>query len=235
MANDRHDQTSWAQLTDLAKEAFERQVTLGREYADLARSSLNGEGDRSAAGRAYLSAVRRESEHYWRELSTLGVAYATDVAALGLRVGSAVAHDMRSAMAREAHPAGTGPHAPHERTQPDRPASSPDPHPAADVALHAPAGKIATGTITVANKHPRARRISLSAGPIRAASGAELDARIVVEPRQVTVPAGEESTVLLSLEVTADTFALGATYGSVIEISGGEEATVSVQITRDPG
>jgi hypothetical protein len=93
---------------------------------------------------------------------------------------------------------------------------------------------MATATITVANKHPRARRIALSAGPIHAASGTELEARIVVEPRQVTVPAGEESTVLLSLEVTADTFALGAAYRSTIEISGGEEATVSVLITRDP-
>ena len=74
----------------------------------------------------------------------------------------------------------------------------------------------------------------MSAGPIRAAGGSELDARIVVEPRQVTVPAGEESTVLLSLEVTAATFAVGATYRSAVEISGGEEATVSVQISRDP-
>jgi hypothetical protein len=141
---------------------------------------------------------------------------------------------MRSAMAGESHASGPGPQAHHEHAGPDRPKSAPDPGPDADVALHAPAGKIATATITVANKHPRARRISLSAGPIRGVGGSELDARIIVEPRQVTVPAGEESTVLLSLEVTANTFAPGATYRSAIEISGGEEATVSVQITRDP-
>jgi hypothetical protein len=237
MASRRQDEATWNQITDLARDAFERQVKLGREYAELARSSLTSEGDRLAAGRAYLSAVRRESEHYWRELSTLGVGYAADVAALGLRVGSAVARDMRSAMG--GHTTSTAPPREPSAAAAKQPSTGDGRTAApaaksADVALHARAGDTARATITVANKHPRARRIRLAAGPVTDSLGDEVDADVVVEPRQVTVPAGEDTTVTLSLDVTDRTFEVGEAYRCTVEITGGEEATVVVHIARDP-
>jgi hypothetical protein len=48
------------------------------------------------------------------------------------------------------------------------------------------------------------------------------------------VPAGEEKAILLSLAITAEDYAVGSAYRCVIEITGGEEATVSVLISRDP-
>jgi hypothetical protein len=261
---DRDDQT-WSHLADLARETFERQVKLGREYAELARSSLTGEGggDRSEAGRAYLSAVRREGEHYWREVSSIGLSYASEVAVLGAKAAGAVARDVRSAMARSGTTSGRDSrhehhhdHDHHEHHHnhdhgsagPDGSppsssagsssagsASPPDQgaRPRVEVALHGPVGQTATARITVANKHPRPRRITLQAGPIRDADGTEVDAEVDVSPRRVTVPAGEETTVTLELVMASETFAPGVAYICIVEVSGGEEATVVVHIRLD--
>lgn len=232
---DRHDEpgsveSSWAELADLARETLRRQVELGREYAGLARSAWDSGDPRDFPARTYLESLRREGERYSRELARLGLGYAADVTALGLRAGSAVARDLRGATRGD------------ERSWPtDDPrggtvtaSNAGVPAPAPGIALHGSAGTVAVATITVANRHPRARQIRLAAGSVVDDAGRTVGATVTVAPTRLTVAAGEESTVTLSLEITEGALEVGVDYHSVVEISGGEEATVAVHISRDP-
>jgi hypothetical protein len=197
-------------LTRLTRDAVETQTRLAREYAELARAVLTGDGDRVVAGRAYLGSVRRESEQYWRAISDLGYGYAEDVLRLGIDAGDAVARDVGSAVHRPTSTAETTP---------------------AEVALTAALGATVTTTVTVANKHNRDRRVAVTPGPWTDANGDVIDAELDADPRIVTVPAGGEVQVTLTVVVTAPAFAAGQRYTARIDVSGATRATVLAALT----
>lgn len=229
----RRDEPGWAQsgregLADLARETLRRQVEFGREYAELARTAW-GRGDlRDVPARTYLDSVRREGEHYWRELTRLGLGYAAEVTALGLRATSAVARDLSGAVG------GRMRSWPNDDPRGTPVTTSRVGAPARGVALHGRAGTVAFAAITVANRHPRARQIRVAAGPVMDDAGRIVAAAVTVAPTRLGVAAGEEAVVTLSLEVTADALEVGVPYHSVVTISGGEEATIEVHVARDP-
>ncbi len=224
--SDNTDERAFARLAALAGEAVETQTRLGREYVELVRTSLTSGTDRAAAGRAYLDSARRESERYWRGLSSLGLSYAADVVALGSRTGKAVVRDVRASV-RASVP--TSDHRDDAATtgEAGAPATS-------EVVLSGPLGAQLTGAVTVANKHPRARRIALRPGPLLAADGHEVPAVIDASPASVTVPAGDEAEIGLGVHLDPDVFIRGARYTAAIEVSGGAEATLALVVRVEP-
>jgi len=217
-------------LSNLTREAVETQARLGREYAELTRSTWSNENDRVSAGQAYLDSVRRESERYWRAWSELGLGYAEEVVKLGTRAGAAVVRDVRSAV-KGSVPEGSS--VSWTRAAGDEPVETTAPGSGPQVSLNGPLGSTATARVTVANQHPRARRIALTAGPLSDSLGELVDAELEADPSTVTVPAGEESQVTLSVNLDAKAFAAGQDYTATVEVSGGAEARIAVLVHVD--
>jgi hypothetical protein len=221
-----------ARWLDVAKQAVQAQVAFGRASAELARSALAGDLDATSAGRAYAEAARRESAHYWRNASRLGAEYARGVADLTSQVATAVLQDVSQAR-RE----GRSTHGGHWRTATDAETSDADPATAAPadaaplevgLTLLGPLGGRATGSITVANRHPRVRRIELAAQPLVGEDGIEVaGATLELEPTRVTVPAGEERVVAVACDLTTGVLETGRSYRTAIQVTGGEEATIT--------
>ncbi|WP_426566606.1 hypothetical protein ACPPVT_08730 [Angustibacter sp. McL0619] len=229
MAQDERDPelTRWLEVT---REAWQAQAAWGRASMELVRSAMGGELDTASASRAYAQAARREGTRYWRSASRLGAEYVRDIAQLGSAVATSVVDDV----ARSRQAPGHG-HAHAPSAEPTRhPAAPPPPAPgAAGLTLRGSPGERASGAVTVVNRHPRARRIELSAAPLVDELGVELDAVIELDPARTTVPAGEERVVTVSCDLAAGTFEVGRTYRSTITVSGGEEATVVCVVAVD--
>jgi hypothetical protein len=95
-------------------------------------------------------------------------------------------------------------------------------------------GERAEGTITVANQHPRTRRIQLSAGTLADSTGAAVGGSLDVSPTTVTVPSGQERSVKLGVDLDGTHFSAGKRYSGTVEVSGGDEATIEVSIEVSP-
>lgn len=252
----------WGRWTTLARQAVQAQSALGRASFDLARASVRGELDPLAATRAYARAVRRESSRYWDTASRLGAEYVHDLAAVGEEAVHAVLDDVSSARrpgrARSSHRS-RGPAAGGGRDDlPSHPAASPpaarpappvipgstsaDPGATSSAAtsdapslvLRGALGERATGSLTVANRHPRPRRIEVGADPVADEQGVPVaGAALEIDPRRVTVPAGEEAVVRLAVELAAERFEAGRGYRTSVRVSGGDDATVACRILVD--
>lgn len=241
-----------ARLADLARTTLQSQASLAKQSIDLARGTISGDLDRTSAGKAYAEAVSREGARYWRTVGELGIDYATDLVALGKSVSTTVMHEMaaagkqpgtrrtsgaRAGTAESARgnvtPEGGSPQSTYSRSS-DRPSSGVTEHDAGGrrvkVRLRGPVGGRADGTVTVANQHPRPRRILLSAGDIVDSSGALVGAGLDVSPTTVTVPSGKERPVTLGVDLDAASFSAGERYSCAVEVSGGDEATIEVTI-----
>lgn len=241
-----------ARLADLARAAVQTQASLAKQSFDLARGTLSGDLDRTSAGKAYVEAVSREGARYWRAVGELGVDYATDLVALGKSVSTSVLREMAAAGRKpgtrhasgatagstqstrhHVMPEGGGPQATYSRTSDGPPSEVPD-HDAGGrrvkVSLRGPVGGRAEGTITVANQHPRPRRIQLSAGDLVDSAGAVVGAALKVSPTRVTVPSGKERSVSLGVDLDDASFSAGEQYSCTVEVSGGDEATIEVAI-----
>ena len=241
-----------ARLADLARAALQSQAGLAKQSVDLTRATLAGDLDRTSAGKAYVEAVSREGARYLRAAGELGVDYATDLIALGNRLSTTVLRETAAAGRRpgKGHATGdTGDFTPasgqHVRpedsgTQPTYSRTSAGPGSAAPdhdaggrrvkLRLHGSVGGRAEGTVTVANQHPRPRRIQLSAGDLVDSAGAVVAAALEVSPTRVTVPGGEERSVTLGVDLDDVSFSAGERYSCVVEVSGGDEATIEVAI-----
>jgi hypothetical protein len=216
--------TRWLEVT---REAWQAQAAWGRASLELVRSAISGELDASSASRAYAEAARREGTRYWRSASRLGAEYARDIAQLGGTVTTNVLDDV----ARTRHGRAHAPSA-----EPARHPAAPAPPPAASSAgltLRGSPGDRATGSLTVANRHPRARRIELSASPLVDELGVVVDVELDLDPARTTVPAGQEEVVAVSCDLSAGAVEAGRTYRSTITVSGGEEATVVCIVAVD--
>lgn len=223
--------TTPTRLAGLIREAVETQARLGREYAELVRATATTDSDRIAVGRAYFTSVRRESERYWRGFSDLGLGYAEDVVALNSRVGLAVVDDVRSALRKSGESAaGSAPSGHASEPDGSRRPTRTEP----EVTLRGPLGGTATGRVTVANKHPRTRRITLTPSILTDMQGHVVGAVVRSDPKTVTVPAGQETELTLSVDLDPSAFTVGGEYTGSLELSGGAEATLRMVLHVDP-
>ncbi|HEV7171710.1 hypothetical protein [Pedococcus sp.] len=221
-----------ARITELARQALQAQASFARQSLELGRATLAGDVDRTTTGRAYVDAVSREGARYWREVGALGLDYAGELMALSSRTAARIISDTSAAGAR----AGA------RRDQPRRRGAAADGSPeggrAVDdldgrhvpVTLRGAAGQTARASVTVANQHPRARRVVLRPSELRDLGGTVIALTLTVDPDQVTLPAGEEQQVVLETELTAELVQPGERYVGTVEVSGGDEATLDVTV-----
>ncbi len=132
------------------------------------------------------------------------------------------------------HPAPTDPHS--ATTPPAEPeTSTPASGRHGAMQLVGPSGSVVHGTLTVANRHPRARRVTVAAGELcEAASGAVAAVSVVVDPARVTVPTGEERHIDVSVELDPAAIQPGRVYAATLEVAGGDEARIDVVVCADP-
>jgi hypothetical protein len=225
-----------ARITELARQALQAQAALARQSLELGRATLSGEVDRSTTGRAYLEVVSREGARYWREVGALGLDYAGELMALGSRTAARIISDTAAAGGR---PTGRRDrHRPPGSVSADGSEDGPEQEPvpaeaparAVAVTLRAAAGEVARATVTVANRHPRARRVTLTASELKDPAGDRVPVVLTVDPARVTIPAGEEHQVRLGADLDASVVHPGDRYLGTVEVSGGDEATVSVTV-----
>ncbi len=246
-------------LGRLGREAVHTQLRLARRSFGAARAVTQGAAPGRAA-RGYLEALGRESTRYWRELGTLGLSYAADVLELSARTASRVLDDTTPEPAPgpvpgpapgstpdpapgstpdptlDARPDPTLPRAPQPAVA-QRRASPGERDPAAagparrlPVALRGSAGHSAAGTVTVVNRHTRARRIEVTAGELRTVTGAPAPVTLAVTPARVTLAPKGDHEVTLAVELRAGSVSAGERFTGTVRVSGGDEATVDVTV-----
>lgn len=255
-SNTRSQDEILARITELARDAWSAQAGFARQSIELGRATLASEVDPTTAGRAWMEAVSREGVRYWKDVGELGLDVAGSLVAIGSRSMARVISDTRSATraATRAEPgrrpaAGQAPHRAHRhgRDEGDDPADvvvtgpasegeSTGAHEAGDgirrarVTLHGRPGETATGTITLSNAHPRARRVLLSAGRLQPDTGRHVELELRLDPDGVTIPAGSEHDVLLEVDLAPEVVRPGERYGGVIQVTGGVEAELDVVV-----
>ena len=216
-----------SRITELARQALQAQATLAKQSLELGRATLSGDVDRSSAGRAYLDAVSREGARYWREVGALGLDYASELLALGTRSAARVVSEASAAGSRgRDHRATRGSSA----GGPPPAEGAPDGTRRSAVVLRGVLGQTAQATVTVVNRHTRARRVELTPSDLRDPGGALVAARLRVDPEHVTVPAGGDHPVRLEVDLDAADAAVGDRYEGTVEVSGGDEATLEVTV-----
>jgi hypothetical protein len=201
---------------DLVRAAYDTQVRLGKEYADVARAAFTGRVDQGAVGRVYLKSAQREADQYWRAVSGLWFNYASAVLAAGSRASRAVLHDVSGAVRQRPHNAATSAESAESARH--------------DVLLTGPLDGTASGTVTVANSHPDARRFVITPGALLDSSGNPLPVQVAVKPRTVSLEPGAERDVTITVELNAAVFAAGERYTSVLAVSGGDQAEIQVAV-----
>ncbi|MDU0313999.1 hypothetical protein RKE38_09910 [Phycicoccus sp. M110.8] len=216
-----------SRITELARQALQAQATLAKQSLELGRATLSGDVDRSSAGRAYLDAVSREGARYWREVGALGLDYASELLALGTRSAARVVSEASAAGSRgRDHRATRGSSA----GGPPPAEGAPDGTRRSAVVLRGVLGQTAQATVTVVNRHTRARRVELTPSDLRDTGGALVAARLRVDPEHVTVPPGGDHPVRLEVDLDAADAAVGDRYEGTVEVSGGDEATLEVTV-----
>jgi hypothetical protein len=218
-----------ARITELARQALQSQASLAKQSLELGRATLSGDVDRSSSGRAYLDAVSREGARYWREAGALGLDYASELMALGTRSAARIISDATTAgsATRTRHGAAqtrnrTAPHAP--------PPEEDDGVRRSRVLLRAAVGQTAQASVTVVNRHPRARRVELEPSELRDATGTVVAVTLTVDPDHVTIPAGGEYQVRLEADLDEAVVQPGQQYVGSVAVSGGDEATLEVTV-----
>lgn len=233
------DQTL-ARITELARQALQSQATLAKQSLELGRATLAGDVDRSTTGRAYLDAVSREGARYWREVGALGLDYASELMALGTRTAARVISDTTAAGSgarthgREAAGGrGSGSRAGAEAGADAGAPPAPEAEGASRrsaVVLRGVLGQTAQATVTVVNRHARARRVELTPSDLRDVTGALVATTLRVDPQHVTIPPGGDHQVRLEVDLDAADVRVGDRYDGTVEVSGGDEATLEVTV-----
>ena len=242
--NSNQDETL-VRLTELARQAMAAQASFARQSIELGRATLSSEVDATAAGRAWVEAVSREGARYWKEVGALGLDVAGSLLAISSRSMARVISDTRSASRAGAGRAsssggdhGAGSHgaeaaegvvlsAVDDREGPVAPDTGAK---RTAVTLHGRPGDTATGTVTLANTHPRARRVLLSAGRLQPDTGRHVSLDLRLDPDGVTIPAGEDHDVQLEVDLDPEVVRPGERYVGTIEVTGGVEAVLDVAV-----
>jgi hypothetical protein len=222
----RTDETL-ARITELARQALQSQSTLAKQSLELGRAALSGDVDRSTTSKAYLDAVSREGARYWREAGALGLDYASELMALGTRSAARIISDASAAGGSRVRRGTTT----TRDGAPQAPAAEADDglrH--SRVHLRAAAGQTAQGTVTVVNRHPRARRVELAPSDLRDLTGTVVALSLEVDPEHVTIPAGEEHQVRLTVDLDEGVVQPGQQYVGSVAVTGGDEAMLEVTV-----
>ena len=96
--------------------------------------------------------------------------------------------------------------------------------------LRAAVGQTAQATVTVVNRHPRARRVELEPSDLRDATGTVVAVTLAVDPDHVTIPAGEEHQVRITADLDEGVVQPGQQYVGSVTVSGGDEAMLEVTV-----
>lgn len=230
-----------ARVSELARLALQAQANAAKQSIEIGRATLASEVDPQAAGRAWVEAVGREGARYWQDVGALGVEVAGQLLALSTRGMARVLSETQAAVQQSratSRPTGRTatpwPEAGHD----ERGGDEATPVVAAEdgqvrhvaVTLHGAVGETASGTVLLANQHPRARRVLLTPGDLRRRSGAGGSLAMRVAPEGVTIPANGEQTVTVEVDLPADTVASGERCTGTIAVTGGVEAVVDVTV-----
>lgn len=222
-----------ARITELARRALQSQTDLAKQSFELGRATLSGDVDRTTTSRAYLDAAAREGARYWQEVGALGLDYATELMALGTRSAGRVLSETRTAgtsrTARGSAASGSGPTT-HGQSSAPPDVVVEEPSRRSAVVVRGVLGQTAQATVTVVNRHPRARRVELTPSELRDANGVVVDTTLRVDPRRVTIPPGEEFQVRLEVDLDSAHAAVGDHYEGTLEVTGGDEALLDVTV-----
>lgn len=218
-----------ARITELARQALQSQASLAKQSLELGRATLAGDVDRSSSSRAYLDAVSREGARYWREAGALSLDYASELMALGTRSAARIISDATAAGAGTTTRRGTA-EGRNGSAPPAPPVQEDDGVRRSRVLLRAAAGQTAQATVTVVNRHPRARRVDLEPSDLRDATGTVVAVALTVDPDRVTIPAGGEYQVRIEANLDEGVVQPGETYVGSVAVSGGDEATLEVTV-----
>ena len=247
----RNQDETLARITELAREAMAAQASFARQSIALGRATLSSEVDPTTAGRAWFDAVSREGARYWKEVGALGLDVAGSLVAISSQSMARVISDTRAASRTRHGPpsSGTGSGTPTGAASGTAAgtttegivlsaASGDEPAPASGdpdvrrgaVTLHGRPGETATGTVTLANSHPRARRVLLSAGRLQPDTGRHVSLELRLDPEGVTIPAGADHDVQLEVDLVPEVVRTGERYVGIIEVTGGVEAVLDVAV-----
>jgi hypothetical protein len=216
-----------ARITELARQALQSQSTLAKQSLELGRAALSGDVDRSTTSKAYLDAVTREGARYWREAGALGLDYASELMALGTRSAARIISDASTAGGARVRHGSTD----ARSGAPRAPAPEPDDGlRRSRVLLRAAVGQTAQATVTVVNRHPRARRVELEPSDLRDSTGTVVALALTVDPDHVTIPAGEEHQVRITADLDEGLVQPGQHYVGSVTVSGGDEAMLEVTV-----
>ncbi|NNM47184.1 hypothetical protein [Knoellia koreensis] len=222
-----------ARITELARRALQSQTDLAKQSFELGRATLSGDVDRTTTSRAYLDAAAREGARYWQEVGALGIDYATELMALGTRSAARVLSETRTAgrsrPARGSTAHGSGPTT-HGTSSAPPDVEVEEPSRRSAVVVRGVLGQTAQATVTVVNRHPRARRVELTPSELHDANGLVVDATLRVDPRRVTIPPGEEFQVRLEVDLDPAQAAVGDRYEGTLQVTGGDEALLDVTV-----
>lgn len=226
------------EATSAAKDAVQAQVDLTHRTLRLASAAVAGRLPVDEVGREYLGALAEHGGRYGHAVVTLGKTYAgaalagsvTALSSIFEAAGGRRAPDATGTSSGDsARAAGTS-GSPDEEPSAEEGESSV--HAAATLTVSAAIGETARGTVTVTNRHPRARRITVEAGPLVDEEGVVAELEVALKPRRLTVPAGAEQSIEVSVPLTSAVQPLtpGAVLTGNLRISGGEEATVDLRV-----
>jgi hypothetical protein len=216
-----------ARITELARQALQSQSTLAKQSLELGRAALSGDVDRSTTSKAYLDAVTREGARYWREAGALGLDYASELMALGTRSAARIISDASAAGGVRVRRGATD----ARSAAPQAPDREPDDGlRRSRVLLRAAVGQTAQATVTVVNRHPRARRVELEPSDLRDSTGTVVALALLVDPDHVTIPAGEEHQVRITADLDEGLVQPGQQYVGSVTVSGGDEAMLEVTV-----
>ena len=234
-----------SRLTDLLRVSLQTQASLAKQSVNLTWTALSGDMDLTSANKAYVESATREGARYWRTVEDLGIGYATDLIALGKSVTTVVLREVAAAGRKpdtrkttDAAAASTPSTARHGAPGQDGP-QTPTPSGATGhvlagrrvtLSLAGSVGQRAEGTATVANQHPRPRRIQLSAAALKDSTGAAVSAALDISPAVLTVPGRQERSVTLGVDLDGASFSAGQRYSCTVDVSGGDEATIEVSV-----
>lgn len=227
-------QAEMGRWLDVARKTLLGQAAVVRSSLQVARSAATGELGAGEATRAYAQAARRGVERYWRTSSRLGAEYVQGLSAMAQQAAVELLDDVAAARrprSRGATRSATSTDADaHQAAAASSAAST-----ARTLALRGSLGDRARGSITVVNRHARARRVELDAGTVVDEAGADVVGAVLeLVPNRTTLPAGAEAVVDVGIELVPGVFEIGHQYLVSVQISGAEEATVVCGIDVTP-
>lgn len=186
----------------LTKRAIETQWHLAKVYGEATTHAVRSAPDPSAPA-TWAKTMSAETGRWWREAAQLGLAYGGQVLDLNRTTGQRLVDAI-------AHSA------------PNRLA----------VALSGKLGQTVRTPLAVANSRATSERVTFRPGPMRPASGADVDGVWTFDPGALELDPGAEQQVQMSLLLDDTTFTAGA-WNGVVAVVDGSGVVLEVDVALD--